>query len=105
MLQPNDAAQAAIQTLNSNQVEEISLDRMRWANRRRMAWVFTYAAIIMGYLVFTCIILGNKEIADRISQNTDLLVWVFMGYLSIPSLYFGGTVIEKFNITSTKKPQ
>lgn len=105
MLQPNDAAQAATQTLPTSSVEEISLDRMRWANRRRMAWVFTYAAIILGYLIFTCIILGNKDIADRISQNTDLLIWVFMGYLSIPSLYFGGTVIEKFTGTNTKKPE
>lgn len=105
MLQPNDAAQVATQTLSTSQVEEISLDRMRWANRRRMAWVFTYAAIILGYLIFTCIILGNKEIADRISQNTDLLIWVFMGYLSIPSLYFGGTVIEKFTGTNSKKPE
>ena len=105
MLQPNDAAQAATQTLNTSQVEEISLDRMRWANRRRMAWVFTYAAIVYGYLLLTSIIFSNKEIADRISQNTDLFTWVFMGYLSIPSLYFGGTVIEKFTGTSTKKPQ
>ena len=105
MLQPNDAAQAGTQTLNTSQVEEISLDRMRWANRRRMAWVFTYAAIVYGYLLLTSIIFSNKEIADRISQNTDLFTWVFMGYLSIPSLYFGGTVIEKFTGTSTKKPQ
>ncbi len=105
MLQPNDAAQAATQTLNVDSVEEISLDRMRWANRRRMAWVFTYAAIVYGYLLLTSIIFSNKEIADRISQNTDLFTWVFMGYLSIPSLYFGGTVIEKFTGTSTKKSQ
>ena len=103
MLQPNDAAQVATQTLSTNQVEEISLDRMRWANRRRMAWVFTYAGIIFGYLLLTSVILGNKDITDRISQNTDLFTWIFMGYLSIPSLYFGGTVIEKFTGTNVKK--
>ena len=105
MLQPNDAAQAATQTLSVDSVEEISLDRMRWANRRRMAWVFTYAAILFGFLLLTSVVIGNKEIADRISQNTDLFTWVYMGFLSIPSLYFGGTVIEKFTGTTSKKPE
>lgn len=103
MLQPKDAAQAATQTLSVDSVEEISLDRMRWANRRRMAWVFTYAAIVYGFLLLTTIILGNKDIADRVSQNTDLFTWVYMGFLSIPSLYFGGTVIEKFTGMGSKK--
>jgi predicted permease len=103
MIQPNDPAQTAINTVPAAQLEEIAADRMRWANRRRMAWVFTYAAIVYGFLLLTSIVLGTKDISDRVVYATDLFTWIFMGFLSIPTLYFGGTIIEKFTGSGTKK--
>lgn len=94
---PNDKAEELKNNLSDDEVKDISLDRMRWANRRRIAWVFSYAAIVFAFLILTVIVVGHKDLSDRVIQGTDLLTWLFMGMMTIPSLYFGGTVLEKFS--------
>jgi len=90
--------------LSEDELKEVALERLKWENRRRIAWVFSYAAIAFGFLILLVLVLGTKELADRITYATDLMTWIFMGFLSPPALYFGGTVIEKFTGTTQKKP-
>jgi polyferredoxin len=96
-----DVMTQATNNLKEEDVKDIVLDRLKWENRRKMAWVFIYAIITFVFLNLLVIVAAPKDIFDRLVYSTDLLTWLFMGLLSIPSLYFGGTVIEKF--TGVKK--
>jgi hypothetical protein len=82
--------------LSDDDLKEVAIERLKWENRRKIAWAFSYATIAYGFLILSIIVIGTKEMADRVTAATDLLTWVFMGLLSVVALYFGGTVIEKF---------
>ncbi len=88
--------------LSNDDLKGVAIERLKWENRRKIAWVFSYATIVFGFLLLLIIVLGTKEVSDRIVYATDLNTWIFMGFLSIPALYFGGTVIEKFSGASKK---
>lgn len=93
----------ATNNLSEDDLKQVAIERLKWENRRNIAKLFTYAAIAFAFLCPTVIVLANKDIADRFIYATDLLTWLFMGLLTPVSLYFGGTVIEKFTGTN-KKP-
>lgn len=99
---PQTRMAEATSNLSNEDLKEVALERLKWENRRRIAWVFTYAAIAYGFLLLAALIIGPKDVADRITAATDLNTWVFMGFLTIPGLYFGGTVVEKFSGTFKK---
>lgn len=99
-----DKVAQVTQNLSEDDLKEVAIERLKWANRRTIAWVFSYASIIFGFLILMGIVIGTKDIADRITMSTDLLTWIFMGFLSIPALYFGGTVVDKFTGNIKKTP-
>lgn len=96
-INPKDKIAQVTSELSSDDLKDVAIDRLKWENRRKIAWVFTFATIIYGFLMLLIIVLGTKEISDRVVYATDLNTWIFMGFLSIPALYFGGTVIERFS--------
>ena len=91
----------ATNDLTSDELKEVAIERLKWENRRKIAWVFGYATITFAFLILFILVAGTKEISERITSSTDLLTWIFMGLLSVVALYFGGTVIDKF--AGTKK--
>ncbi len=97
-----DKVTQVTQNLSEDDLKEVAIERLKWANRRRIAWVFSYATIAYGFFILGLIVATPKEISERVISATDLLTWVFMGFLAIPSLYFGGTVLEKFTGTNKK---
>lgn len=103
LLTPIDKVTQITNDLTTDDLKDVAIERLKWANRRRIAWVFSYATITYGFLILFIIIAATKEISDRVIFATDLLTWMFMGLLTIPGLYFGGTVIEKFTGSTTKK--
>lgn len=98
MSYPNTVAKIAQVTneLTSNELKDVAIERLKWENRRKMAWVFIYAIMAFTFLILTIIVVAPKDIYDRIIHATDLLTWLFIGLMGIPSLYFGATVAEKF---------
>ena len=96
-----DKVVQATNDLTSDDLKEVALERLKWENRRKIAWVFGYATITFAFLILFILVAGTKEISERITSSTDLLTWIFMGLLSVVALYFGGTVIDKF--AGTKK--
>lgn len=99
-----DKVAQVTQNLTEDDLKEVAIERLKWANRRMIAWVFSYACILFGFLIFMGIVMATKEVSERITVSTDLLTWIFMGFLSIPALYFGGTVIDKFSGNTKKTP-
>lgn len=91
-----DVVDKKIDTLSDDDTKDVSLDRLRWANRRIMAWNFIVVAIIFAFIILGTLIFGTPEVGARIIAAEELIIWLYMGLLSIPSLYFGGTVLERF---------
>jgi hypothetical protein len=85
---------------DDDDIKDISLDRMRWANRRIMSWVFIVATINFTLIILGALIFGSPILGARIIAATELITWLYMGLLTVPSLYFGGTVLERFTGTN-----
>ena len=85
-----------ISNLSEDDLKDVAINRLQWENRRKITWVFTYGFIAYVFCILCVLVVGSKEMVASITMATDLLTWIIMGMLSIPTLYFGGTVLEKF---------
>ena len=71
--------------------EEIAIERAKWANRRKMAWIALYTQVVF-LLAFVLLALLAPITFTLLLTGTSLLTWV-LGYLaSVLIAYFGGTV-------------
>lgn len=62
---------------------ELQLDNDRWKNRRRMAWLALWAAILACVAMFTVV----PE--SKIEKLDEVVAWFFMGMFSIVGTYIG----------------
>lgn len=78
----------------SQKMTEISLDRLKWTNRRRMANTGLWWYIIAGTFVISSILVLDGP-ATRAAQNSSFLIWIFVTALGIPLAYMGATVASE----------
>jgi hypothetical protein len=61
----------------------LQLDNERWKNRRRMAWLALWAAIL------ACIAMFTVVPESKIEKLDEVVAWFFMGMFSIVGTYIG----------------
>lgn len=69
---------------------EIAADRLRWANRRKMAKACLIVALIISIILLLAILVSDS-MSRRIAENKDILFWVLFFAYSIAGGYMGIT--------------
>lgn len=73
----------------TNNCTDPALNKKRWQNRRRMAWVSLSSMIIMAYCItFTSIV---SESRLKVLSDGGVLTWFFLGCVSVIGAYMGVT--------------
>ena len=68
-------------------VTEINNDKLRWKNRRRMAWTSLGAMIFFTFLIlFTSIVPES-----RLTILSEVITWFYFSMASIIGMYMGAT--------------
>lgn len=68
-------------------VTDIEMEKLRWKNRRRMAWVS-----LMSMILLTCLILLTNLVSiDRLNVLKDVITWFYFSCASIIGMYMGAT--------------
>jgi cation transport ATPase len=75
---------------------EIELDRERWKNRRRMAWLALWAMIIMAGAMFLYV----PE--TKIEKLDEIVAWFMMAMASIVGTYIGTSTWAQ--VSQARKP-
>jgi len=63
-----------------------NLQRIRWKNRRRMAWISLLSMIAVTAFLFTPIVPES-----RLAILTDVITWFYFSMASIIGFYMGAT--------------
>jgi Ni,Fe-hydrogenase I cytochrome b subunit len=67
--------------------DDIALDKARWKNRRRMAWISLISMLIVtGLILFTDIVPES-----RLTILTEVITWFYFSCASIIGMYMGAT--------------
>jgi hypothetical protein len=67
--------------------EDIALNKKRWQNRRRMAWLSLFSMIISTYLMLFTNIVPD----DRLKVLSDVITWFYFACASVIGSYMGFT--------------
>ena len=68
-------------------VTDIEMEKLRWKNRRRMAWLSLISMILL-----TCLILLTDLVSiDRLNVLKDVITWFYFSCASIIGMYMGAT--------------
>lgn len=71
----------------TEEVTEINNDKLRWKNRRRMAWTSLVAMIFFTFLIlFTSIVPES-----RLTILSEVVTWFYFSMASIIGMYMGAT--------------
>lgn len=68
------------------QQAEIQLDKVRWQNRRRMAWICLWAMIVSTALLFFQIPVEKIAVLD------EVIGWFYMAMATVIGTYMGTTM-------------
>jgi len=71
---------------NNNGENGKKLERVKWKNRRRMAWV-----ALVAMLCLMCILLFGSISVERIAALKEPITWFFFSMASIIGAYMGFT--------------
>lgn len=77
---------------------ELQLDRDRWQNRRRMAWIALGSTILAVVAMFT--VVPESKIADL----DEVVSWFMMGMFSIVGTYIGTATWAEVCASRNNKP-
>lgn len=69
---------------NTNGIEA---SKVRWKNRRRMAWISLISMILITYLI----LFTNIVPESRLTILSDVITWYYGGSVSIIGFYMGMT--------------
>jgi hypothetical protein len=76
--------------VNDTKTAEIAAERLRWANRRKMAKACLTVALIISIILLFAILVSDS-MSRRIAENKDILFWVLFFAYSITGGYMGIT--------------
>lgn len=66
---------------------DIELEKVRWQNRRRMAWLSLLAMIALTYVI----LFTNFASIERLSVLDDVITWFYLCCASVIGAYMGVT--------------
>ena len=69
-------------------LEENGAGKVRWTNRRRMAWLALISIIVVTGLAFFVLPI------DRLDKLADVITWFYLSMASIVGAYMGLTTME-----------
>ena len=72
--------------INNEKIDDIQLQRIRWKNRRRMAWIS-----LLSMIVVTAILLTSLIPESRVSVLSDVITWFYFSMASVIGFYMGAT--------------
>jgi hypothetical protein len=79
-----------VSLVEDSKAAEIAADRLRWANRRKMAKACLIVALIISVILLLAILVSDS-MSRRIAENKDILFWVLFFAYSIAGGYMGIT--------------
>lgn len=66
---------------------DVTLNKARWKNRRRMAWISLISMLLVTFLIlFTDIVSPEK-----LNATTEIITWFFISCASVVGAYMGFT--------------
>lgn len=72
----------------AKELSAIETDRVRWYNRRLIAFIslYTVIGILLGIIIGSSI---NPLMIGIINPISDLIIWILLGLLSLTGAYMG----------------
>jgi len=67
--------------------EDIALNKKRWQNRRRMAWLSLFSMILFTFLI----LFTDKVSIERLNVLKEVITWFYFSCASIIGMYMGAT--------------
>ena len=71
----------------SEKLLEIKIEKTKWINRRRMAWISLISMLIITFLVLFTSVVSDS----RLEILSDVITWFYFSCVSVIGFYMGAT--------------
>ena len=79
------------ETLNGNgNGNGLRLQKVRWKNRRRMAWISLFTMVLLTIVLVAAALLTDIDMT-RLKPIAEPLAWSYLGFTSVIGAYMGFT--------------
>jgi hypothetical protein len=74
-------------TIETNGDDSIEMQKKKWKNRRRMAWVSMISMVVITILI----LFTNLVPESRLKILSEVITWYYFSCISVVGIYMGAT--------------
>lgn len=74
-------------SVQKSTIEDIDIEKRKWSNRRRMAWISLISMILLTF----CILFTELVSIERLKVLSDVITWFYFSCISVIGFYMGAT--------------